>query len=70
MFCGASDEVLTHDPLVRWKGKVQLVFTSPPFPLNRKKRYGNLNGQKYVDWLSGFSGLLKGVLNAGWVYCA
>jgi site-specific DNA-methyltransferase (cytosine-N4-specific) len=59
MFCGASDEVLTHDPLVRWKGKVQLVFTSPPFPLNRKKRYGNLNGQKYVDWLSGFSGLLK-----------
>ncbi len=34
------------------KGKVQLIFTSPPFPLNRKKAYGNLNGEEYVDWLS------------------
>ena len=27
-----------------YEGKVQLVFTSPPFPLNRAKRYGNLGG--------------------------
>ncbi len=32
-------------------GKVQLVFTSPPFPLNRKKSYGNLSGEEYVKWL-------------------
>ncbi len=33
---------------------MNLVFTSPPFPLNRKKRYGNLQGSKYVDWLASF----------------
>lgn len=32
-------------------GKVQLIFTSPPFPLNRKKRYGNLSGEEYINWL-------------------
>ena len=29
------------------KGKVQLILTSPPFPLNRKKSYGNLQGEDY-----------------------
>ena len=33
------------------RGKVQLIFTSPPFPLNRKKRYGNLQGEEYLKWL-------------------
>lgn len=33
-------------------GTVQLVFFSPPFPLNRKKAYGNLNGDEYLEWLS------------------
>jgi DNA modification methylase len=28
-----------------------LIFTSPPFPLKRKKKYGNKNGQDYLDWL-------------------
>lgn len=32
-------------------GKVQLIFTSPPFPLNTKKSYGNLMGNEYLDWL-------------------
>ena len=26
------------------KGKVNLIVTSPPFPLNNKKSYGNLSG--------------------------
>jgi len=30
---------------------VSLIFTSPPFPLKRKKKYGNKNGQEYIDWL-------------------
>jgi site-specific DNA-methyltransferase (cytosine-N4-specific) len=29
---------------------VQLIFTSPPFLLNRKKKYGNFTGQEYRDW--------------------
>ena len=35
----------------RLRGKVQLVFFSPPFPLKRKKRYGNKDGEEYVEWL-------------------
>lgn len=46
------------------KGKVSLIFTSPPFPLNRKKKYGNLNGKEYTNWLASLaaplSELLKG----------
>jgi DNA modification methylase len=33
------------------RGQVQLIFTSPPFPLNRKKKYGNLVGQEYLEWI-------------------
>jgi site-specific DNA-methyltransferase (cytosine-N4-specific) len=33
------------------KSEVQLIFTSPPFPLNRKKRYGNRIGKEYLEWL-------------------
>ncbi|MCL4248863.1 MAG: site-specific DNA-methyltransferase [Anaerolineae bacterium] len=34
----------------RLSGKVQLILTSPPFPLNNKKSYGNLTGELYRDW--------------------
>src|SRR5207248_3906619 len=34
---------------------LQLIFTSPPFPLNRKKKYGNLKGEEYVRWLASFA---------------
>ncbi len=43
-------------------GKVDLIFTSPPFPLNRKKKYGNEQGDAYIDWLAGFAPLFKKVL--------
>ena len=33
-------------------GQVQLIFTSPPFPLNRKKKYGNESGEEYLEWLA------------------
>jgi site-specific DNA-methyltransferase (cytosine-N4-specific) len=33
------------------QGKVDLILTSPPFPLNEKKSYGNLDGEKYKEWL-------------------
>jgi DNA modification methylase len=32
-------------------GKVQLVFTSPPFPLASPKSYGNHNGTTYIEWM-------------------
>lgn len=46
------------------RGRIQLVFTSPPFPLNRKKRYGNLEGEKFRDWLAGYADLLTNLLTA------
>lgn len=53
MFHGKSDELLqSHPYLIQYKKRIQLIFTSPPFPLNRKKKYGNLQGNQYIDWLS------------------
>lgn len=37
----------------RLAGKVQLIVTSPPFPLNKKKAYGNLTGDAYRAWVAG-----------------
>lgn len=34
------------------EGKVQLIFTSPPFPLQTQKGYGNKTDNEYVEWLS------------------
>lgn len=39
----------------KYKGKVQLVFFSPPFPLKRKKQYGNKTGDDYLKWLAGLA---------------
>jgi len=58
MYCGKSEDLLARTPLAKSKKKVQLVFTSPPFPLNRKKKYGNLQGQQYVEWMASFAPLL------------
>jgi DNA modification methylase len=64
MFHGKSDEILTSDVLARYAGRVNLVFTSPPFPLNRKKKYGNETGGEYIRWLAAFGPLLKKMLTA------
>ena len=45
-----------------YRHRVQLIFTSPPFPLNRKKAYGNLRGEDYVKWLARFSLLFKDII--------
>lgn len=44
------------------KRKVQLILTSPPFPLNNKKQYGNLNGEEYLKWFTDLAELFSGVL--------
>lgn len=36
-------------------GSVNLVMTSPPFALQRKKEYGNETAEKYVEWLVPFA---------------
>lgn len=42
--------LLSNKSVNRLRGKIQLIVTSPPFPLNKKKSYGNLNGKEYLDW--------------------
>ena len=43
-------------------GSVNLILTSPPFALKRKKEYGNEDEDKYVDWFMGFARELRRVL--------
>ena len=62
LLVGDSKELLTENRLSSYRGRVQLVFSSPPFPLNTKKRYGNLKGQDYVTWLASFAPLLSELL--------
>ncbi|MFC3160226.1 DNA methyltransferase [Chryseobacterium arachidis] len=51
LIVGNSLELLKNDKkLAKLKGKVNLIVTSPPFPLNNKKQYGNEKGEEYKDW--------------------
>ncbi len=43
-------------------GSVNLLFTSPPFALQRQKEYGNCDERDYVDWLMEFARLAKSKL--------
>lgn len=54
--------ILNEKNFQKYKGKVNLIFTSPPFPLNRKKKYGNLNGNEYIEWLKNITTSLKDFL--------
>lgn len=41
---------------------VDLIMTSPPFGLVRKKEYGNVDADEYLDWFRNFAFLFKKVL--------
>jgi len=58
MFCGDSLELLARLP----DGSVNLVVTSPPFALLRKKAYGNRDQAEYLDWLTAFARQIYRVL--------
>lgn len=44
------------------RGQVQLIFTSPPFPLQTPKKYGNKVGEDYLNWLSDLAPMFKELL--------
>jgi len=52
-FHGDTVDLSANDISLLSDNLVSLIFTSPPFPLKRKKKYGNKNGQDYLDWLVG-----------------
>ena len=59
-FWGKCEETIEN---LNLEGKVQLLITSPPYPLNKKKKYGNMLGNEYLEWITSlaplFSKLLK-----------
>ncbi|HWQ00336.1 MAG TPA: site-specific DNA-methyltransferase [Vicinamibacterales bacterium] len=59
MYRGFAEDVLRSRVARKYRGKVQLILTSPPFPLNRKKKYGNRQGREYVEWLAAFAPLFR-----------
>ena len=59
---GDSIDVLATYP----NDSVDLIMTSPPFGLVRKKDYGNVEANEYVDWFKPFAAVFQRVLkNSG-----
>jgi hypothetical protein len=54
-YLGDSEKLLASELKKDLQRRVQLIFTSPPFPLNNKKSYGNLEGDKYKEWFTGLA---------------
>ncbi len=58
MVLGDSVDVLNNQK----PGSVDLIMTSPPFGLVRKKDYGNADAHDYLDWFRPFAQQFKRVL--------
>ena len=50
-FLGDGLELIQHLP----DNSINLIMTSPPFALVRKKQYGNVDAERYVDWFRPFA---------------
>jgi site-specific DNA-methyltransferase (cytosine-N4-specific) len=59
-YCGDSLALLKKIP----DDSIDLVMTSPPFALQRKKEYGNRNQEEYVDWLLDFTFEIRRIIKA------
>jgi DNA modification methylase len=62
LYHGDSLDIRDNDFYEDYKGKINLIFTSPPFPLIRKKAYGNLSGRYYIEWLTKFAPIWRELL--------
>ena len=58
MVLGDSTRVLGDLP----SSSVDLIVTSPPFALVRKKDYGNVDAEQYLDWFRPFAEQFRRVL--------
>jgi len=57
-YCVDALDLFTHIP----DNSVSLVVTSPPFALKRKKDYGNVAPEEYVEWFQPFADQIHRVL--------
>ena len=62
LLLGDSETIIKQQLTRYYKNKVQLIITSPPFPLNAKKKYGNKQGDDYKSWFANLGILLKELL--------
>lgn len=53
-YCGDSLDFISQYP----DNSINLVITSPPFALQRKKEYGNKEQHEYIEWLSEFAKII------------
>lgn len=61
MYHGKCEDILKE--YIENNGEpINLIFTSPPFPLNRAKKYGNMTGDEYLEWLRNLAKLFGSVL--------
>jgi len=58
-YLGDSKEILASGA---FDEKVDLIMTSPPFALRRKKQYGNVEAERYVAWFMDFARLFHRIL--------
>jgi site-specific DNA-methyltransferase (cytosine-N4-specific) len=62
-YCGDSLQIIKSKSFQsKYKGKVNLILTSPPFSLVSKKKYGNESGENYIKWLKDFAKPLSELL--------
>lgn len=62
MLVGDSVEIAKKYLNRYYSGKFQLIITSPPFPLNAKKKYGNLKGDEYKEWFTSLAPIFNELL--------
>lgn len=62
MFHGKIEDAIEDKNLKALEGKINLIVTSPPFPLVRKKKYGNETGEAYLEWLEALASPLANLL--------
>ncbi len=58
-YLGDAREILSDQSL---EGTVDLIMTSPPFALRRKKEYGNVDAAEYVAWFLEFARIFHRIL--------
>ncbi len=62
LIVGDSIDVYNKYLKSNYKNKFNLIITSPPFPLNKKKRYGNLLGKEYYNWFVSLAPIFSDLL--------
>lgn len=61
MYHGKCEEIIQEYSNGEFQ-PIDLLFTSPPFPLNRAKKYGNMTGDEYLKWMEELAVLFSSIL--------